>query len=71
MSQHYRHYKTKGLYELIDHAILESTLEDVVIYQRISTGQKWVRPASEFFGNVLNSENLIVPRFEITDLTEE
>ena len=60
----YQHYKTKGFYEFIEEGKIESTLENVAIYRRLSTGQIWVRPMSEFLGKAIASDGTFVERFE-------
>jgi hypothetical protein len=60
----FQHYKTKAHYIFIDEGKLESTLENVAIYQRVATGQFWVRPMSEFLGKVSTNDGTIVSRFE-------
>jgi len=39
----YRHYKG-SLYELVDVARHSETLEELVIYRNVSTGEVWARP---------------------------
>lgn len=45
----YRHVRTKKLYKLLYIGLLESTLEEVVVYEGFDTKQVWVRPKEEFF----------------------
>lgn len=40
----YRHYKG-SLYELVDVARHSETLEELVIYRNVDTGEFWARPA--------------------------
>lgn len=44
----YRHFKG-GIYKFITRATNSETLEDVVVYQSLDTGEFWVRPAAMFF----------------------
>ena len=39
----FRHYKG-SLYELVDVARHSETLEELVIYRNVSTGEYWARP---------------------------
>jgi hypothetical protein len=48
MPELYRHNKTGGIYEIIFQAIIEKTLEPVIVYRNIATGINWVRPVYEF-----------------------
>jgi hypothetical protein len=48
MPERYRHNKTGGVYEVICNATIEKTLELAVVYRNVATGDRWVRPASEF-----------------------
>jgi len=48
----YQHYKG-GQYKIITEAKDSETLEDLVIYQNIKTGQTWARPKEMFFGKVV------------------
>ena len=45
----YRHYKTKGLYDLLMVATDEATLDAWCVYRSISDNTVWVRPAADFF----------------------
>jgi hypothetical protein len=45
---HFRHVKTGGIYVELMRGKLEATLEPVVIYESVSGGEIWVRPAAEF-----------------------
>ena len=44
----YRHVKTNGVYEVICNARNEKSLETMVVYRKVDTGERWVRPAAEF-----------------------
>jgi hypothetical protein len=59
----YRHYKTKTLYEHIGQATHSETNEELVIYQSVTTGRMWARPAEMFFGEV-EVDGKMVKRFE-------
>ena len=39
----YKHYKG-GVYELVDVARHSETLEKLVVYRNVATGEYWVRP---------------------------
>lgn len=45
----YTHIATGKKYKVLFHAILENTLEPSVVYQSLSDGTIWVRPAKEFY----------------------
>ena len=57
----YRHYKG-GEYELVSLAKHSETLEELVIYRSVDTGELWARPKSLFIGMVDGK-----PRFTILD----
>ncbi|MBR1775885.1 DUF1653 domain-containing protein [bacterium] len=40
----YRHYKG-NLYKVIDFAKHSETVEDMIVYKSLKTGDTWVRPA--------------------------
>lgn len=44
----YRHKKTGGIYGVVCNATRESDGELMVVYRNIETGERWIRPASEF-----------------------
>lgn len=44
----YRHRKTGGIYGVICNATRENDGELLVVYRNMETGDRWVRPASEF-----------------------
>ena len=44
----YRHKKTAGIYEVICDATRETDGELMVVYRNTATGERWVRPATEF-----------------------
>lgn len=46
----WKHTKTKHLYKIIAHAVMESSLIPTVVYQKFDgSGPIWVRPAADFF----------------------
>ena len=50
MNRVYYHLKSHGLYRVISKsARLETTLEPMVVYKNITTGDVWIRPKKEFF----------------------
>lgn len=49
MTQHWRHVKTGGVYEVLMHASDEATQYDHVVYRAVVGGRVWVRPAIEFY----------------------
>lgn len=58
----YKHYKG-GVYEVIGVANHSETLEKMVVYKHLDTGELWVRPLGMFFETVgVNGEQ--VPRFK-------
>lgn len=44
----YRHKKTGGIYGVVCNATRESDGVLLVVYRNVETGDRWVRPASEF-----------------------
>lgn len=44
----FRHKKTGGVYGVVCNATRESDGELLVVYRNVATGERWVRPASEF-----------------------
>ena len=43
------HSKTRHIYRILNKCILESTLQDCYMYERVPTdGKLWVRPITEF-----------------------
>ena len=46
-----------GIYKFITRATNTETLEDMVVYQSIETGEFWVRPASMFFEYMDNDQH--------------
>ena len=66
----YRHYKG-GMYEVIDIARHSETLEVLVIYRNVATGEYWARPISMWNETVV-IEGDEVPRFRfLSDGTEK
>ncbi len=57
----YRHFKG-GVYEVLHIAKHSETLEDMVVYRNVSSGDCWVRPAS-MWNEEVEFEGSIVPRF--------
>lgn len=57
----YKHVKTKGEYEIVCFANLESPVRPVVVYRNLVTQEVWVRPSEEFFDG----------RFRAVDAIEE
>lgn len=45
----YRHLKTRGIYDLIAFALLESDKAEMAVYRSWFTGDVWLRPVAEFF----------------------
>ena len=53
----YIHQETGGKYVVICEAKRESDQEPMIVYRRVGTDEKWVRPASEFFdGRFVNQD---------------
>ena len=51
----YRHYKG-GIYKVITRAKNTETLEDLVVYQSMDTGEFWARPTEMFFEYIETDE---------------
>lgn len=47
-----QHYKG-GMYEVLDLARHSESLEELVIYRSLSTGELWARPKAMFYGKVV------------------
>jgi len=47
IGEYYQHYKG-GLYKVIQIAKFEETFEWMVIYENVTNGDMWVRPAKEW-----------------------
>lgn len=45
----WRHVKTGGIYAIESTALLESDATPMVVYRNVATGERWVRPAREFY----------------------
>jgi hypothetical protein len=58
----YQHFKG-SIYEVIGIAKHSETLEELVIYKNIKTGELWVRPKSMFLEKI-NFNGKEVPRFK-------
>ena len=65
----YRHYKG-GMYEVIDIARHSETLEVLVIYRNVATGEYWARPIS-MWNETVELNGRIVPRFQRITSGEE
>ncbi len=65
----YRHYKG-GIYEVIDTAKHSETLETLVIYKNVTSGDCWARPIS-MWNETVEQEGRIVPRFQRIPSCEE
>ena len=65
----YRHYKG-GIYEVIDIAKHSETLEVLVIYKNVVSGDCWARPIS-MWNETVKQEGRIVPRFQRIISSEE
>lgn len=59
----YKHYKG-GVYELISIARHSETLEELVIYRNVSTGEYWARP-KHMWDEKVNVNGAEVARFTI------
>ncbi len=59
----YRHYKG-NLYKVIAFAKHSETVEDMILYQPIKTGDNWVRPAS-MWNDVVDENGTL--RFTLVD----
>ena len=59
----YRHFKG-NLYKVIGFAKHSETLEDMVIYRPVKTGQNWVRPLS-MWNEVIDDKGTL--RFSLAD----
>lgn len=63
MSNIWRHKKTGGLYTILDEDFkIEATTERGTLYQNLQSGERWIRPFSEFHDGrfeVLNSAEYI------------
>ena len=63
MAERYRHYRTRGVYEVLGEGLHTETEEEVVMYRDVSNGKLWCRPKGMFYGTV-ETEGGTVPRFE-------
>ena len=59
----YRHYKG-NLYKVIALAKHSETVEDMVVYQSVKTGDVWVRPMS-MWNEIVDEKNTL--RFTLLD----
>ena len=67
MNSVYRHVKSLGIYRVLQNsAKLESTLEEVVVYQNVETKDVWVRSKKEFYDGRFK---LISPNYRISGIS--
>ena len=66
----YIHYKTKGMYEIVDVATMQAPensgldMCECVVYKKEGDGKLWVRPVPMFLEKVKNENGALVARFE-------
>lgn len=53
----YKHYKG-NLYKIIALAKHSETLEDMIVYQSVKTGEIWVRPQS-MWNEIVNNDGIL------------
>jgi hypothetical protein len=58
MKEIYRHFKG-GIYELISDGILESNMQEMVVYKSLKDEKIWIRPKKEFFESIIKNEKEI------------
>jgi hypothetical protein len=63
MAERYRHYRTRGVYEVVGEGLHTETEEALVVYRDVENGRIWCRPRAMFYGKV-ETESGMVPRFE-------
>ena len=63
MAARYRHYRTRGIYEVVGEGFHTETEEPLVIYKSMDDGRIWCRPKEMFFG-VVETEDGVIERFE-------
>lgn len=61
----YRHYKG-GIYEIVSIAKDSETLEQVIVYKNVTSGDYWVRPFA-MFNEIIEVAGRKVPRFELVE----
>lgn len=59
----YHHYRSGKLYETLVEVRHSETLEELVVYRNVETGELWARPVAMFFARVKNEMGDEVPRF--------
>ena len=64
----FKHYKG-GEYTIKEFSVLEETLELIILYED-SSGNKWSRPASDFFA-IVEIDGKKVPRFRVIPNTDQ
>lgn len=68
----YTHWKHGAKYQLLTLGHLEKTHEPMVVYHPIGKPDEvWIRPASEFFGEVSDGQGTMVQRFKATPERKE
>ena len=65
----YRHYKG-GVYELIGTARHSETLEELIIYKNVESGDVWARPA-HMWSETVEADGRTVLRFQPVESSEE
>ena len=65
----YRHYKG-GVYELVDVARHSETLEELIIYKNVESGDVWARPA-HMWSETVEVNGRTVLRFQPVEDSEE
>ncbi|MBR6808290.1 MAG: DUF1653 domain-containing protein [Clostridia bacterium] len=65
----YRHYKG-GVYELLDVARHSETLEKLIIYRNVETGETWARPV-HMWNETVEVDGESVVRFQLVDEVPE
>lgn len=64
MAERYRHYRTRGIYEVVGQGLHTESEEPLVVYRSVEDGRLWCRPKDMFYGTV-ETEGGVVPRFEL------
>lgn len=60
----YRHYKTNGLYEILEIAQHTEIDQQLVIYKSLKNNSIWARPLEIFNESVINDKGERVERFQ-------